>query len=246
MNEPFPVFHIHNEPAEIPFDIGILQHFRILMGGATADPVEPTLTVVGLWENEWAYRHAIIVLNLSPSKQRMILVGTASLGDGEVFTLNYESLFSLMGKACPSVLLSPLLVSPPRALLMYRDLFMTLDEGHCLLEGVRKTPNDPFRRVGRMFREEDGACQDRRLDGDEALELATHLLKPRITDLEWKVFINVWDEAANARMKTSPNEPTLDLKGLIAVYDALQSTCRLKWRRTVMRSSRAGSPRRGA
>lgn len=246
MQEVHPVFQVNEKPTRIPFDTGMLPSFRILMGGASNDRVDPTLTVVGVWENEWASEGSILAIELSPSLQRATLVGTASLGDADAFTLNFQSLFPFMGKACPSVLLSPLLVSPPRALLMYRDLFMTLDGGHCLLEGVRKTPNDPFRRVGRMFREEDGACQDRRLDGDEALELATHLLRPRVADLEWKVFLDVWDEAASARVKAGSNEPTLDFKGLIAVYDVLQSTCRLKWRRTVTRSSRAGSPRRGA
>lgn len=245
MNEPLPVFHIHDEPAEIPFDIGMLQHFRILMGGATADRANPTLTVVGLWENEWAYRHAIIVLYLSPSMQRMTLVGTASLDDGVTFTLNYESLFPLMGKACPSILLSPLLLPPSRALWVYHQFFMTLDHGFRLLEGIRKNPRDPFRRMGRMFNSGE-ACEDRRLEDDEALELATHLLKPRITDLEWKAFILAWDEAATARTKSNPAGPVLDLKALISIYDVLQSTCRLKWRRVVKKPSRVGSPRKGA
>ncbi len=233
MHDTLPAFSMRNDPIEIPFDVGMLQHFRILLGGAATDPIDPTLTVIGIWETEWASEGAILRLVLSPARQQATLIGTASLGDADSFTLNFADLFPFMDKDCPSTLLSPLLRSSSKALQFYHQFFMTLDTGYCLLEGVREYPSDPFRRVGKMLQKGTGICSDRGLESAEALELVTHLLEPRVTELEWKAFILLWNKVATALAKKEPSKSVLDLDGLIAIYDVLQATCRLKWGRGV-------------
>lgn len=233
MHDTHSVFSMRNTPAEIPFDVGMLPHFRILLGGAVTDPISPTLTVIGIWETEWASEHPILRLALSPTKQQAALIGTASLGDTDSFTLNFADLFPFLGKACPSTLLSPLLLSSSKVLQLYHQFFMTLDTGYCLLEGVREYPSEPFFRVGKMFDEGKRSCEDRKLEHDEALELVTHLLEPRVTDLEWKVFISVWAKAVAAQLTVDPSRKVLPLNDLLSMYEVLQATCRLKWGRGV-------------
>lgn len=233
MHESHPVFTMRNDPMEIPFDVRMLPYFRILLGGAVTDPIDPTLTMIGIWETEWASEYPILRLVLSPVRQHAALIGTAALGDADSFTLNFTDLFPFLGKDCPSTLLSPLLLPSSRVLQLYHQLFMTLDTGYCLLEGVREYPSDPFRRIGQMLQKGTGICSDRGLACDEALELVTHLLKPRVVDLEWKAFILLWNKVATAQTKEGAAKSVLDLEGLIAIYDSLQATCRLKWGRGI-------------
>ncbi len=234
MKELHLVFQINDKPTPVPFNVEMLLYFRILLGGAVTDPIDLTLTVIGIWETKWASEHPILRLVLSPTRQQAAFIGTASLGDADSVTLNFADLFPFMGKDCPSTLLSPLLLSSSKVLQLYYQFFMTLDTGYCLLEGVREYPSEPFFRVGKMFDEGKRSCEDRKLEHDEALELVTHFLEPRVTDLEWKAFILLWNKVAAAQAKANPVTPILDLDDLIAIYDVLQATCRLKWGRGVM------------
>ena len=92
MHDTHSVFSMRNTPAEIPFDVGMLPHFRILLGGAVTDPISPTLTVIGIWETEWASEGAIPRLVLVPTNSKLSHRHRLT-GGTDSFTLNFADLF---------------------------------------------------------------------------------------------------------------------------------------------------------
>jgi hypothetical protein len=237
---------MHGEP--VPRTLGSIEmkRFHLLMGGGTIDPVHPAFTVVGLEVCGNPDEADILVLEFSPFSQRVLGVGRAALGDMPTFEMNLEPLFALMGPTCPSLLLSPAVLPPFAVKRLYHLFFRSRNDGWRLLEGVKSSPNDPFKRVRRERRARkaaSGPLQDRRLTSGEASELASLLLNAKAVDLEWKAFILAWDEACESAVGADPSSRVMDLKAFLSVYAGLQSTCRLKWGEGVGRSCFAGSPR---
>jgi hypothetical protein len=226
------VFTMYDEPVPGTLDGIDMKTFHLLLGGGTIDPVNPSLTVVGLEAGGNPDEADILVLELSPLDRRVLEVGRASQGDMPNLVLNLGPLFALMGRTCPSLLLSPTMLSPPLVGKLYQMFFRSRNDGWRLLEGVRLHPNDPFRRVGRELRarqKASGPLEDRRLESREASELASLLLEERAVDMEWKAFILTWDEVCRSAIDADPSAPVMSLKDFLSFHKGLQATCRLKW-----------------
>jgi hypothetical protein len=240
------IFTIYEKPRTRTLDSIEMKSFHLLLGGGTIDRENPTLTVVGLEAGVNPDEAGIVVLELSPFTQRMREVGKAAHGDELVLVLNLEPLFDLMGPSCPSLLLSPTLLSPPLVRKLYQLFLKSRNNGWRLLAGVCENPLNPFRRVGRELRARKagtGPLVDRRLSSPEAYDLASLLLQEKAVDLEWKMFILVWDEACRSAIDADPASKAMDLKSFLIIYEGLQETCRLKWGRGAGRSCAGGSPR---
>lgn len=226
------IFTLYAEP--IPRTLGgiDMKAFHLLMGCGTIDPADPKLCVLGLVATENPYEAEILVLELSPRTRRVSAAGKASLGDLPTFAMDLDPLFALMGPSCPSLLLSPVMLPPMIVKKLYHLYYRSRNDGRRLLEGVRRYPGNPFKRVGRengARSKASGPLEDRRLESDEATELASSLLKPKAVDMEWKAFILAWDEAAGNAPDEEPSAPVMSLKAFLAVYADIQATCRLKW-----------------
>ena len=227
-----PAFTMHEEPIYKEIDTIDPKAFHVLLGGGVIDRAEPTLTVVGLEIEDHADEATILRIVLSPFSQVVTEVGKAALGDSPTMVLNFEPLFGLVGGACPSLLLSPTMLPDWAVGKLYALFFGAREAGFLLMEGVRKYPADPFKRVGRerkILRTSGHQTQDRKLTGEEALELATDLLHPKAIDMEWKAFILAWDEAVKIRGEAEPDIQGMSLKRFLSVFSALQPTCRIKW-----------------
>ena len=227
-----PAFTMHEEPIYKKIDIIDLKAFHVLLGGGVIDRAEPTLIIVGLEIQGHADEATILRIVLSPFSQVVTEVGRAALGDSPTMVLNFGPLFGLVGGACPSLLLSPTMLPDWAVGKLYALFFGARENGYHLLEGVRKYPVDPFKRVGRerkILRTGGHQTQDRKLTGDEALELATGLLHPKAIDMEWKAFILAWDEAVKSRREETPGVEAMSLKRFLSAFSALQPTCRIKW-----------------
>ena len=222
-----------------------MKAFQLLMGCGSIDTANPSLTVMGLVATGNPCEADILVLELSPRTQRVAVVGRAALGDLPSFGMDLEPLFALMGPACPSLLLSPVMLPPMIVEKLYHLYFRCRNDGRRLLEGVRTYPGNPFKRVRSELRAKQKACgplEDRRLERDEATELASSLLKPKAVDMEWKTFILAWADAACDALEADPSAPVTGLDEFLSLYDDLQATCRLKWERRTRKSCAGGSP----
>jgi hypothetical protein len=240
------IFTIYEEPRPRTLDSIEMKAFHLLLGGGTTDMENPRLTVVGLEAGVNHDEAGIVVLELSPFSQRVREVGKAAHGDELVLVLNLEPLFDLMGPSCPSLLLSPTLLSPPLVRKLYHLFLKSRNNGWRLLVGVCGNPLNPFRRMGRELRARKagpGPLVDRRLSSTEAYELASLLLQEKAVDLEWKMFILAWDEVCQSAIDADPASRVMDLKGFLTIYEGLQETCRLKWIRRTGKSCAGGSPR---
>jgi hypothetical protein len=240
------IFTMHDVPVFRALDSISMKTFQLLMGCGTIDPVNPSLFVLGLGGTEHLYEAGIVVLELSPFAQRVREVGGAAHGDELDLVLNLEPLLDLMGPSCPSLLLSPTLLSPPLVRKLYQLFLKSRNNGWRLLAGVRGNPLNPFRRVGRELRAcmaGTGPLADRRLSSPEAYELASLLLQEKAVDLEWKMFILAWDEVCQSAIDADPASKVMDLKSFLTIYEGLQETCRLKWGRGAGKSCAGGSPR---
>jgi len=240
------IFTMHDVPVFRALDSISMKTFQLLMGCGTIDPVNPSLFVLGFGRTEHLYEADMLVLELSPLSVRVIEVGKAALGDLPAFEMNLEPLFALMGPACPSLLLSPTMLPPMIVEKLYHLYFRSRNDGWRLLKGVRCYPGNPFKRVRRELGARynaSGPLKDRRLERDEATELASLLLEKRASDMEWKTFILSWGDAASNALDKNPSVPVMSLEDFLTLYDDLQATCRLKWERRTRRSCDGGSPR---
>lgn len=240
------IFTIYEKPRTRTLDSIEMESFHLLLGGGTTDRENPKLTVVGLEAGVNPDEAGIVVLELSPFAQRVREVGGAAHGDELDLVLNLEPLFDLMGPSCPSLLLSPTLLSPPLVRKLYQLFLKSRNNGWRLLAGVCENPLNPFRRLGREKRARMGATGplvDRRLSNTEAYDLASLLLQEKAVDLEWKMFILAWDEVCQSAIDADPASKVMDLKSFLTIYEGLQETCRLKWGRGAGRSCAGGSPR---
>lgn len=240
------IFTIYEKPRTRTLDSIEMKSFHLLLGGGTIDRENPTLTVVGLEAGVNPDEAGIVVLELSPFTQRVREVGGAAHGDELDLVLNLEPLFDLMGPSCPSLLLSPTLLSPPLVRKLYQLFLKSRNNGWRLLAGVCGNPLNPFRRVGRELRARKagtGSLLDRRLSHTEAYDLASLLLQEKAVDLEWKMFILAWDEVCRSAIDADPASKVMDLKSFLTIYEGLQETCRLKWGRGAGKSCAGGSPR---
>ncbi len=239
------IFTMHDVPVFRALDSISMKTFQLLMGCGTIDPVNPSLFVLGLGGTEHLYEADMLVLELSPLSVRVMEVGKAALGDLPAFEMNLEPLFALMGPACPSLLLSPTMLPPMIVEKLYHLYFRSRNDGWRLLEGVRCYPGNPFKRVRRELGARynaSGPLKDRRLERDEATELASLLLEKRTSDMEWKAFILSWGDAASNALDEDPSTLVMSLEDFLSLYDDLQETCRLKWKRHTRRSYAGGSP----
>jgi hypothetical protein len=232
MGDTDQIFAMYAQPVPRTLDGIDMKTFQLLMGCGAIDTVNPSLTVLGLGATGKPYEAGLLVLELSPRSRRVAEAGKAALGDLPSFGMDLKPLFALMGPACPSLLLSPVMLPPMIVQKLYHLYFRSRDDGFRLLEGVRNCPNDPFKRVRREMRAKhaaSGVLEDRRLTGGEAAELASLLLKPKTVDGEWKAFILAWDEACSSALEADPSADVMSLKQFLSVYAGLQATCRLKW-----------------
>jgi len=245
MGDTNSIFTLYVEPIPRTLKSIDMKAFQLLMGCGTIDPVNPSLFVLGLGGTEHLYEADMLVLELSPLSVRVMEVGKAALGDLPAFEMNLEPLFALMGPACPSLLLSPTMLPPMIVEKLYHLYFRSRNDGWRLLEGVRCYPGNPFKRVRRELvarYNASGPLEDRRLERDEATELASLLLEKRAVDMEWKTFILSWGDAASNALDEDPSTLVMSLEDFLSLYDDLQETCRLKWKRHTRRSYAGGSP----
>ena len=246
MGDTDSIFTLYAEPIPRTLKSIDMKAFQLLMGCGTIDPTDPSLTVMGLVATGNPCEAEILVLELSPRTQRVAVVGRAALGDLPSFGMDLQPLFNLMGPACSSLLLSPEMLPPMIVEKLYHLYFRSRNDGWRLLVGVRTYPKDPIRRVStelRLRMKARGLLEDRRLERDEATELASSLLKPKAVDMEWKAFILAWDGACSSALDADPSAPVMALEQFLSLYDDLQATCRLKWERRTRKSCAAGSPR---
>lgn len=239
------LFSMYAEPIPRTLKSIDMKAFQLLMGCGTIDPANPSLTVLGLVATENPCEADILVMELSPRTQRVTVAGKAALGDFPSFGMDLQPLFNLMGSACPSLLLSPEMLPPMIVEKLYHLYFRCRNDGRRLLEGVRAYPGNPFKRVRSELgakQKASGPLEDRRLERDEATELASSLLKPKAVDMEWKTFILAWADAAGDALEADPSAPVMALDGFLSLYDDLQATCRLKWERRTRKSCAGGSP----
>ncbi len=234
MSNTSSIFTIYDVPAIRALDSISMKNFQLLMGCGTIDPADPSLTVLGLVATGNPCEADILVMELSPRTQRVAEVGRAALGDLPSFAMDLQPLFALMGPACPSLLLSPEMLPPMIVEKLYHLYFRCRNDGRRLLEGVRAYPGNPFKRVRSELgakQKASGPFEDRRLERDEATELASLLLKSNAVDMEWKTFILAWADAAGDALEADPSAPVMVLDEFLSLYDDLQATCRLKWER---------------
>ena len=239
------IFTLYAEPIPRTLKSIDMKAFQLLMGCGTIDPADPSLTVMGLVATGNPCEAEILFLELSPRTQRVAEVGEAALGDLPSFGMDLEPLFAMMGSACPSLLLSPEMLPPMIVEKLYHLYFRCRNDGRRLLEGVRAFPGNPFKRVRSELgakQKASGPLEDRRLERDEATELAASLLKPKAVDMEWKTFILAWADAACDALEADPSAPVMALDEFLSLYDGLQATCRLKWERRTRKSCAGGSP----
>ncbi|MDT3389812.1 MAG: hypothetical protein LIR25_04400 [bacterium] len=245
MCNPDSLFTMHAEPVPVNLDSFDMSDFHLLMGCGSIDLANPTLNVLGLVTPGSPYEADILLLELSPFSQHLAVVGKAALGDLPTFGVDLLPLFALMGSACPSLLLSPTMLPPLIVEKLYHLYFRSRNDGKRLLEGVRLYPRDPFKRVSRNRLARQKACgplEDRKLESFEARELASSLLKPKASDMEWKGFILAWDDAAKTALAADPCADVMNLDELLSLYDKIQPTCRLEWKRHIRKSCGRNSP----
>lgn len=231
MNNTEPTTTIYGESRIRTFDSIDPKTFHVMLGGGIVDLHGPTLTVVGLEASEDDDGYAIIQMVLNPFSQSICEVGKTTLGDSQSVVLDYRSLFGLEWGSCPSLLLSPDMLLVQTAKKVYATFLGALDNGYRLLEGVRKYPADPFRRVGserKILRAGGQQPQDRKLTGEEATELAVRLLQPKAMVMEWKAFILAWAEAIKTEDESPHARVMMSLKEFRSLFSTLEPSIRFK------------------
>ncbi len=231
MDNTEPVPTLYGEPRIRTFDSLDPKTFHVMLGGGIIDLYGPTLTVVGLEASEDDDGYAIIQMVLNPFSQSICEVGKTTLGDSQSVVFDCQLLFGLEWGSCPSLLLSSSRLSAQEVKKVYASFLGTFANGYHLLEGVRKYPDDPFKRVGRerkILRTGGHQTQDRRLTEGEASELATELLRPKAMDMEWKAFILAWAEAIKAEEESTPARAMMSLKKFLTIFSVVKASVRLK------------------
>lgn len=231
MNNTEPVTTLYGESRIRTFDSLVPKTFHVMLGGGIVDLYGPTLTVVGLEALEDNDGYAIVQMVLNPFSQSICEVGKTTLGDSLSVVIDYQSLFGLEWGSCPSLLLSPDMLLVQTAKKVYATFLGTFDNGYHLLEGVKKYPADPFKRVGRerkILRTGGHQTQGRKLTAEEATELASHLLRPKDMDMEWKAFMLAWVEAIKTQEEDTPGCSAMSLEKFLTIFSALKASIRFK------------------
>ena len=219
---------MYETPITRKFRPSILKNSTVLMGGAIVNPFGPTLTCVVIEEQPAAGEYNILQIMLNPFAQWVKEVGTFTRGETCTIADDFSPLYGLEWGSCPSFLLPPDLFSESFTEMIYRRFFQSLENGYALLEGVRKTPNDPFERIKvsmESFVQNGEQEQDRKLTPKDAAELALRLLDPEANKKEMQASFAAWDGAI--RFQKDNRMKAMSLKKFLKIFAPLGLTCRL-------------------
>jgi hypothetical protein len=202
-------FHLWADPKETSFDdIGKDEGPKTLFGWGVVNPFSPTLTVVATDGVLYVpgRKLPIVYLVFNPFQQEASIIGEARIGRTSSAVRDQELLFGVRIGGCPTLLLPSAFREPAEDLEVYADFLTRFDDGSRVLEKVRRFPGDPWKRVqadvdesfdimARGMKEGEAKRQiatGRRLTGEEACELASHLLEPKNVRAELDAFMYAW------------------------------------------------------
>lgn len=206
--------------------------FTVLLGCGVTDLSKPRLTVVGLEGKPDAPGFRLVMMRLSPFRRSVQEVGTVCGGAKCPAPDDLVPLFGLGWGDCPTLLLSPALLTDGDSKLAYARLLGSLGNGYRLLQAVRKHPADPIRRImdEQLCLDEGKGPRnpDRSLTGDEAAELAALLLEPVANNRELTAFLGAWDGSVRKRRWDLGLLPFMPMgtKAFCSLFSSLLRSCR--------------------
>ncbi len=206
--------------------------FTVLLGCGVVDLSRPQLTVVGLEGKPDAPEFRLVRMLLGPFRRKVWEVGTVPGSANSPTPDDLLPLLGLLWGDCPTLLLSPALLTGEEAESAYARLLGSLDDGYRLLQAVRRHPADPVGRIrdAGLYRGEGGEplSPDRALTGDEAEELAGLLLEPVANDRELNAFLGAWDGSVRKRRWDLGLLPfmTMGTREFCSLFSPLLRSCR--------------------
>jgi len=184
-------FDVHKQAVELSLDkFGDRQMITILAGGII-NPFGPTLNAFALdGDIEPGCTLPILHLMFNPFAQKVTEVGKATFGDTWNPLEVIPQLFGIPFGCCPTLLFPSKLYSHEEAVMLYAQFLGTFNDGHAVLEKVRRFPGDPWHRVKsdaseltsmfeKMQQGQSDEASQRQLTRDEALELSGNFLPGR-------------------------------------------------------------------
>jgi hypothetical protein len=207
-----------------------LKNFHVMLGGGIINPFGPTLTVAGLEGGPDPREFAVVQIMLNPFSRWVREVGTATLGETCSIQSDFMPLFGLEWGSCPSLLLSSRMFEEDFVEQMYAKFLGSLENGQHLLEGVRRCPGDPFKRIEvdmQAMGVKGARIRDGKLTEAEAGELAGCLLKPEMNKQELKAFLGAWDGSLRFQRRGLFSRKPMSLKEFAGLLGELGISCRL-------------------
>ena len=202
-----------------------MHDFTMLLGCGVVDLSRPSLVVVGLEGEPDASEFSLVRMVLSPFSRCVHEVGTVPSSAGRPTAGDLAPLLGLGCGGCPTLLLSPALLTKDDSRSAYAGLLGSLDEGYPLLQAVRRHPSDP---IGRLRDARLNRNNGRTLTEDEARELADLLLDPTAYDRELAAFIGAWDGSVRKRgwaLRLLPFK-TMGTEEFCSLLSSILRTCR--------------------